>query len=174
MGERVTSLGMKVDINELLNKVKDRMPTRLHLAVYMEEKGFVSSVWEAFVKYLSVGKPAYVGRFKLSVEEAIEMIVSAGGVPVLAHPHFLPDEKWIEEFAQKGIRGIEVIYPKYTPEKIARYSRIAENLGLLKSGGSDCHGKYKRFTRIGGVIIPYRWVEDLKNERRRIFHAESI
>lgn len=174
MAEKVNSLGMKIDIDELILRVNERIATRLHLALYMLEKKQVNSIWEAFKKYLSPGKPAYVGRFKFSTKEAIRLIKEAEGLAVLAHPHSLSNKEWIKEFVDYGLDGIEVMYPGVSSQLVAYYADIAEKHGLFKCGGSDSHGSYKEFTGIGQVTIPYNWLEELKDAKRRLFHKRSI
>jgi len=174
MAEKISSLGMVIDMGEFSKTIEGKVPTRLHLALYMVKMRFVPNLWEAFKRYLSPGNPAYVGRFRFSVEEAIRLINNAGGVAVLAHPHFLPYKKWLGEFIAQGLGGIEVAYPKYTPRTICRYSLVAEEFGIVKCGGSDSHGNFKEFTDIGGVTIPYEWVQGVKDAARRAFHQENI
>ncbi|UCC94315.1 MAG: PHP domain-containing protein [Candidatus Omnitrophota bacterium] len=162
MADKLISLGVGVDKEELMARTKDAIPTRLHLALYLVEIGRVRSLWDAFRKYLSPGKPAYVARFKHTAREAIELIKDSGGLAFLAHPYFLADQSWIEKFVSFGLDGIEVNYPRFSPSRIAIYENMADKYGLLKSGGSDAHGSYKEFTEIGGVTVPYEWVEAMK------------
>lgn len=165
MVERLNSLGIKADKEELLSKVGNTIPTRLHLGLYLIEKGIVSSLQEAFKKYLSPHSPVYISRFKYSVKEAIALIKDCGGYAFIAHPHFLSEQSWINEFLLDGADGLEVVYPRLSSERSAYYKNIADKQGLLKSGGSDAHGSYKEFTQIGGVTIPYQWVEEMKQRR---------
>jgi hypothetical protein len=168
MADKLISLGIDIDKEEVISQLKGAIPTRLHLGLYLVKKGKVSSLWEAFKKYLSFGRPAYVSRFKYSVKEAISLIKEAGGLSFLAHPHFLPSPSWIEEFISFGIDGLEVVYPYLSKAKSSLYKNLADKYSLLKSGGSDAHGSYKEFTEIGGVTIPYRWVEEMKNSLMKI------
>jgi len=174
MVSKLESLGIKIDTQELIEKIKEAVPTRLHVALYMVQKNYVSSIWDAFKKYLSYGKPAYISGFRYSVREVIRIIKEAGGLAFLAHPHFLPDKNWIREFADFGLDGIEVVYPKYSQELILRYKKLADNYGLLKSGGSDCHGSYKEFTSIGQINIPYEWVQKMKDVKYQICHKKNF
>jgi hypothetical protein len=166
MAKKVNCLGGRIDIDELLSRINEKVATRLHLAFYMLETKQINSIWEAFRKYLSPGRPAYVARFKFSVKEAIAIIKEAEGLPFLAHPHFLPGEAWIKKIADWGLAGVEVVYPRYSSDLISHYTKIAEELGLLKSGGSDSHGSYKEFTSIGKIVVPYSWVEEMKNAKK--------
>ncbi len=162
MAEKLNSLGVAVDTEEMFSRIRDSIPTRLHLGLYLVGKGRVSSLREAFRKYLSPGRPAYRARFKYSVKEAVDLIKECGGLSVLAHPHMLSDQSWIDEFINVGIEGLEVVYHSMSQAKSRLYKSITEEKGLLKSGGSDAHGSYKEFTGIGAVSIPYAWVEEMK------------
>jgi len=165
MVEVLISLGLKLDSQELVSTVGQAIPTRLHLALYLMNKGIVSSLREAFQKYLSPGKPAYRARFKHSAEAAINLIKKYQGLSFLAHPHVLPKQSWVEEFISLGIDGLEVVYPSMSYNKRTIYSNMAKKFGLLKSGGSDAHGSYKQFTSIGKTTVSYDWVKEMKDRR---------
>jgi predicted metal-dependent phosphoesterase TrpH len=163
MMSKLEGIGVKVDKNEVFSKIKDNVPTRLHLGIHLLEKGIVKTLIDAFRKYLSPGKPAYVARFKYTAKEAVQLIKEAGGLAFLAHPHMLSDKSWIEKFVEIGIDGLEVVYPRFSEAKKLLYKETADKYGLLKSGGSDAHGSYKKFTNVGEVTIPYEWVEEMKS-----------
>lgn len=163
MVDKLNALGLKIDKEELFCDIGGTIPTRLHLALYLVRKKIVFTLVEAFKKYLSPGRPAYVGRFKFSVKEAIQLIKDSGGMAFLAHPHYLPQQCWIDEFASYGLDGLETIYPRLSEKRILFCLEKAKKLELLKSGGSDSHGSYKEFTEVGGVTIPYEWVEEMKS-----------
>lgn len=165
MIEQLNQIGLKLNSEDIFKKTKNAIPTRLHLALYLIEKGYAKSIGEVFTKYLSPGKPGYLAYFKYSVEEAIKLIQRYGGLAFLAHPIVLPDQSWIEEFASLGMDGIEVVYPRFSHAKTLLYKNMADKLGLLKSGGSDAHGSYRDFTKIGSVTIPYEWVTAMKEKK---------
>lgn len=168
MGEKLNSLGLGVDIEELFLKLKGAVPTRLHLALYLLEKGKVKTLRQAFQKYLSPGRPAYRGRFKYSVEEAIQLIKKFGGLSFIAHPHIISDQSWVEEFISLGVDGLETVYPTMSFAKSSLYKNMAIKFQLLQSGGSDAHGSYKEFVKVGKVNIAYAWVEDMKRRLGRV------
>ncbi|MCK4809370.1 MAG: PHP domain-containing protein [Candidatus Omnitrophica bacterium] len=174
MAKKVNSLGGRVDIDELVCQINQKVATRLHLALYMLEKKQVNSVWEAFKKYLSADKSAYVRKSSFSVREAITLIKQADGLAVLAHPHFLPSNGWFKKFVHWGLDGMEVIYPGFSPRVISYYTRLADSLGLFKSGGSDSHGTHKQSTPIGKITIPYSWVETMKDAKRPLLYKENL
>lgn len=127
-------------------------------------------------KMISIGGIAYVDReVELNLEESIELISSAGGVPILAHPGIYDVAnrmKFVEQCIKAGIKGIEIEYtyaknrPFYETEKAKwaqeffpnYYRKIAENYNLIKSGGSDYHGG-KKGIKMGDAKVPYNYLK---------------
>ena len=122
----------------------------------------VSSLREAFNKYLSPGKPAYRSSLKHSVKEAIDLIKECGGIAVLAHPHMITDQSWIEEFIGLGIEGLEIAYHSMSAGKASLYRNLVLKHKLVKTGGSDAHGTFKEHINVGDVVIPYEWVDEMR------------
>ena len=89
IAELLVGLGMPITIDEVDEEAGWGSVGRPHIAAVMMRKGYVSSVAEAFDLWLGAGKPAYVGRPRMSAEEAISLSIDSGAVPVLAHPHTL-------------------------------------------------------------------------------------
>jgi len=172
MAAKLNSLKVEVDSEELMSKVGQTIPTRLHLALYLLEKGKANSLREVFKKYLSPGCPAYVSRFKYSVKETIQLIKDCRGLSFLAHPHMIPDQSWVEEFISLGIDGLELVYPSMSAAKRSLYRNMAQKHSLLASGGSDAHGSYREFTEIGEATVPYEWVQAMK--QRRYTYAQKV
>ena len=168
MAKRANQIGLRVDIDKLLEKVKNKIATRLHLALYLLETNQVNSLQEAFRRFLSPKSPLYIAGFKFSVKEAITLIKEAEGVASLAHPHFLSSpEELIKKFCDWGLDALEVVYPRFTPSMVEYFIQLATKYRLLVTGGSDSHGSFKEFTHIGALEVPYLWVENLKNARER-------
>jgi len=127
------------------------------------EKGYVSSIPEAFQKYIGEGCPGYISHFKLSTYEAVDLITKSQGVAVLAHPAITNKDELIPSFVDAGLKGIEVYYPNQTKAVEDHYKGIARKYGLITTGGSDAHGDAKKNTFIGKARIDYQIVEQLKN-----------
>lgn len=107
--------------------------------------------------------PAYVPRRKLSVSKAIDLITASGGIPVLAHPVLVGNDDLIGVLIDMGLLGLEVVHSSHTPEQMMRYRQMAEELCLVPTGGSDCHGpKDHEEPLIGKYVIPDGWVGKLK------------
>ena len=152
--EKLNELGCELDWAEVQACSGEDLVGRAHFAQAMIDRDYVSSVEEAFDKYLAKGQPAYVDRYRLYPEEGIRMIREAGGVAVLAHPFsWLDDEAELEagvrELKAAGLAGIEALYSEYTPEQTVTLLRLAKRLGLLVTGGSDFHGLAKPDIALG-------------------------
>jgi predicted metal-dependent phosphoesterase TrpH len=173
----LNALGFNFSLREVRNEAGDCQLGRPHIASFMVKKGFVKSINEAFDKYLGKGKPAYVDKYRIDCASAIEIILGAGGIPVLAHPFLLkpisdkPFEELITTLKSMGLKGIEVYYPEHPPDFIAYYAGIAERYGLLMTGGTDFHGSIKPDIKIGlgkgDFFIPYVLYEKLIDEEIR-------
>ncbi|KPJ75784.1 MAG: hypothetical protein AMJ54_13950 [Deltaproteobacteria bacterium SG8_13] len=168
---RLRQLGLPVALEEVQQVVGDGQIGRPHIARVMVNKGYVRNINDAFDHYLSHGKPAYVEKYRISCRKAIEMILGAGGVPVLAHPYLLdlPDhdrlEGLVRELGEMGMQGIEVYYPEHPVEFIAQYERLAHKHHLLMTGGTDFHGglipQVQMGIGTGNFHVPYRLYEKL-------------
>lgn len=128
--------------------------TRAHFANALLNKGYVSTVSDAFHKYLSSGRPGYVSRAKVSPSECIRLIHAAGGVAVLAHPmlyglSFEDTVQLIKELKAIGLDGVEVIYPEHSKENIIDLFNVCLQNNLVPTGGSDFHGVNKPHLDIG-------------------------
>jgi hypothetical protein len=134
----------------------------------MLKTGKVKSFREIFDKYIGFLKSCYVSNVRFSPQEAIEFILKAGGVPVIAHPATMGKDDYIPELAGYGLRGIEVYHTDHKPAMVKHYEEMAKEHGLLMTGGSDCHGLGKGRVLIGTVRVPYDLVEKLKEESERI------
>jgi len=162
----LNKLGIDLSLNEVLHEVgEEGQLGRPHIARVMVKKGIAKSINDAFDRYLGVGKPAYVNKYRIESARAIEIIIGAGGIPVLAHPILLQTknntvlEELIVTLKGMGLKGIEVYYPEHSPGDMAFYTEIANRHGLLMTGGTDFHGSLKPDIQMGtgkgNMHIPY-------------------
>jgi hypothetical protein len=136
------------------------------------ELGLARDVNDAFARYVEKGQRYYIARTILPIERAVESIVEAGGVAVLAHPYQYNKKdpelrELIEHCMDHGLRGMECRYSGYGPERVACLEALAGEYGLLKTGGSDFHGQNKPCIRLGSGVdgelaVPYEWLERLR------------
>jgi predicted metal-dependent phosphoesterase TrpH len=146
--------GIDIDLGEV-ERLGRTLTGRPHFARLLIQKGYVSSFDEAFRRYLGESAPSYVERFAPYVEVAIQRVIDAGGLPVLAHPVRLgfrdleAEEKFISDLRDAGLRGIEVFHSDHRPSDVERYAALARKYKLAVSGGSDFHGEVKPQISLG-------------------------
>ena len=168
MVEALEGEGVTVDADEVFKLSGRGSVGRLHLAQVMLRTGRIRNLKEAFDKYIGFSKPCYVPNTKFSPTDAIELIIKAGGVPVLAHPHSMGKDEYIPEFVEYGLKGIEVYHTDHSGGVRSHYEELAGRYNLITTGGSDCHGMNKGRVLMGSVKVPYTVVERLKEESERI------
>lgn len=139
---------------------------RPHIARALVESGYAQSIQDAFSLYLMPGKPGYVPRPKLHPVAAVQAVVAAGGVPVLAHPGLMGDDDVIPDLVRAGLRGLEACYPEHSPRETDHYRHLAAEFGLIVTGGSDFHGEGDR-ALLGACTVPDEVVERLAAAARR-------
>ena len=163
MVTKLAGLGIQIDWQRVREIAGDGSIARPHIAQAMLEKGYISSIKEAFDKYITRDGPAYVGREKLTPADAVALIVRTQGLPVMAHPFTVPDpEAMIFEMKAAGLVGLEAYYNGYTTDEINRLVRLADRHGLIATGGSDYHGLGGiGEAMIGGVEVPMASAERL-------------
>lgn len=170
--EKLNELGFPITVEEVKRVAGGALLCRAHYARVLQDKGLVPSVKEAFDKYLANGRPAYCGKQAITAEEAIELIHAAGGIAFVAHLHLirLSDEElysFLRRLKAAGLDGIEGYYTEYTPEMQEKFQRMARELDLQISGGTDFHAKMKPHIAIGrgtgNLRIPYSVLENMKN-----------
>ncbi len=162
---KLKKLGVNLEPEAVFKISQKGSPGRLHIARAMVAEGLVSSIYEAFHKYIGDKGPAYVAGFRISPGEGIGLIKAVGGIPVLAHPYTIGDDEMIPRMVDLGLMGLEVYYSEHSPAQTSNYLKLAKKFGLLLTGGSDFHGAAKPNTKLGVVKIPYELVEKLKEAK---------
>lgn len=166
--DRLREIGRPVALEKVMHFARGDAVGRPHVAQALVEAGHVRSVFEAFDRLLARGAAAYVPRIHFTPAEAIAAISGAGGIPVLAHPGKLRNEGLINELVEHGLEGIEVYYPDHAPEQVRRLKKMAVEVGLLMSGGTDSHGpEWPKFVEIGSVHVPPEVWEKLRERGLR-------
>ena len=167
MCQKLKQLHMPIEPQEVFDLAEPGSVGRLHVARVLVDRGYVATTSEAFARFIGDRKPAYVAKFKMTPKEAIGWIRRVGGIPVLAHPYLLSANVLIEDLVRAGIMGIEAFYTEHTDFQKNEFVRMAENWGLLVTGGSDCHGEARHEIKIGRVRLPYSYVELLREAQCR-------
>ncbi|MBR5970676.1 MAG: PHP domain-containing protein [Lachnospiraceae bacterium] len=170
--EKLTAAGLPVTYEELEEANLGAVLTRAHIAKLLLAKGLIQTRQEAFDRYIGDDGPCFVPRKKVTPFEAVELILSAGGVPVLAHPMLYKLTKaqlteLAKELKAAGLVGIEAVYSTHTQEEERCVRAIAKETGLLVSGGSDFHGANKPGLDLGRGYGSLFVAESILEELRR-------
>ena len=140
--------------------------------IEMSGKGY--KIDEAFKKYIGKTGPCFIPRYKISIEEAADLIMSVGGVPVIAHPvqYRLSNSEYYELFNYAdliGIHGIEALYSENTFSDEVKFKDFARKLGMFITGGSDFHGKKKPAidmgTGKGNLMVPDTLLDNIRRTK---------
>lgn len=163
MVKNLTELGLELDFRDVLALAGDGAVGRGHVARALEKAGQTRTVKEAFEKYIGRDSAAYVEKYMYTPKDVINVIKKSGGVPVMAHPGLVGDDDLIEESIAYGLAGIEVVHSEHRPDQIDHYLKLAKDLGLVATGGSDCHGLDSgRGLMLGSVRVPDSVLIDLR------------
>lgn len=156
--ERLRALDLDVEAH--LPVVEGRIDSlgRPHIARALVAAGHADDVSDAFARYLAPDAPAYVRRQGIGPRAAIEAISAAGGIAALAHAPWAPDEAAvIDALVRWGLRGLEVHYHFWDDERVERMAGFADEVGLLRTGGSDYHGDTGNYADAqASVYVPDR------------------
>lgn len=172
--QRLNELGFDITLEEVRALAPNNFVGRAHFARVLMDKGYTQSVKEGFDKYMSAGQYAYCEKQRLTAEQAVKLIKKCGGLAFVAHPHLIKisDDELIELLKRLkgyGLDGVEGYYTDYTPEMQEKFQSMAEELGLLISGGTDFHAKMKPHisigTGLGNMKIPYEVLGKIKEKK---------
>jgi len=175
---KLQELGMDIEFPDVLAVMHEspkspanRVVGRMHIAEALRRKGYVHSTGEAFQRFLRDGGPAFVDKERLTPRQVIDPIRSAGGLAVLAHPvHMNYDNSaqlklMIRRLVDAGLQGLEVVHSDHSPFQSRTYLKLARDLGLAVTGGSDYHGQAKPHVRLGRPRVPVKLLGEKLSRR---------
>lgn len=162
--------GVDITVQEVERRGKT-LTGRVHFARVLVDKGYAANVEDAFRRFLGEDAPSFVERQSYTSEETVRIIRLGGGIPVVAHPVRLSLENEaergiLERLKKTGLVGLEIYHSEHSPRAQAHYRKIAEELDLLPTGGSDFHGQVKPGTELGRGVndnlrVPRAFLEGL-------------
>jgi predicted metal-dependent phosphoesterase TrpH len=148
------------------------MAGRPHFARILVEKGYAANSEDAVQRYIGETAPSYVERESQTTEEAIEIVRAGGGIPVVAHPVRLAlphaiERQVLQHLKDAGLLGLEVYHSEHSPNLQAHYLRLADELKLLPTGGSDFHGAVKPGVKLGtglrnNIRVPREFLDRMR------------
>jgi predicted metal-dependent phosphoesterase TrpH len=155
--EIITALradGVDVTMNEVLELSDGGAVGRSHIARALVRGGHSATVAEAFQRYIGRGQPYYRAKRASTPAQVIAAVRGLGAVPVMAHPGITCADALIPQMVACGLLGIEAYHADHSPEQRAHYARLADDLGLITTGGTDYHGPAAHNPELGSVEVP--------------------
>jgi len=154
--EKLAPLGVRIRTEDIEKWSGGKTIGRPHVARAIMETGAVATVKEAFDRFLGEGRPAYVPRYRLEAAEAVHLVRGAGGTTTVAHPGVSKLERpELVALQRAGVDGLEVYHVDHVPSQREKYLRIAEELDLVPTAGSDYHGpNVSPDRKLGDVTMP--------------------
>ncbi len=166
---RLAQHGVSLDQDEILRPAiadESRAVGRPWIARALVAAGHVATTSDAFDRWLSPGRPAFVARIGPSPAVVASCIHDAGGVASIAHPVLLERDEWLEEFARSGVDALEAFHSKHDETATARYLALAARLNLAVSGGSDYHADESHGPEeLGTICLPKKHYDQLEARR---------
>lgn len=164
MVAKLNEMGIPVRMSRVDELAGSDNLCRPHLARALIEVGVCATMNDAFNRYIGDGGPAFVAQERLTAKDAIALIKRAGGTATLAHPQVDGMEKYhLKILAQAGLSGVEVFHPDHNPSTREKYLRIAAELDLVPTAGSDYHGGESTPDRgLGTANLELRYFEALR------------
>jgi predicted metal-dependent phosphoesterase TrpH len=169
MMDKLAQHGIALDQDAILRPALDdqsRAVGRPWIARALVAAGRVATISEAFDRWLSRSRPAFVARVGPSPAGVTSCIHSAGGVASIAHPGLLDRDDWLDEFASDGADALEAFHSKHDERATAHYLTLSARLGLAVSGGSDYHADDSHGPeQLGAVSLPREHYDRLAARR---------
>lgn len=153
---KLQAKGLPIDEAAVMEITGGSAPGRIHLARVLHANGAVSTVQEAFDRWLKAGRSGFVAIPKVSCERAVEAIHAAGGLAFIAHPGLgAHTRKLLPHLLALPFDGIEVYHSRHNAALAVEFLALARERGLLVTGGSDCHGGANGPRLMGQTTLPY-------------------
>ncbi len=165
MTRELGALGYPIDFSAVLAEADGGSPGRPHVARALMRRGYVSSVEEAFERFIGDDGPAYVPKSKMDAPRGFELLRRFGAVPVLAHPALVDYRALLPDFLARGLEGLEVDHPKHGLSERADLRALCREHDLVPTGGSDFHAPGPPSRALGSHAVSGEIVENLRARR---------
>lgn len=185
MAAKLQEQGVNISYDEVVEKAGTKTIGRPHFAALLIEKGIVKTRQQAFDRYFAMGRPCYIERTGLELEDAVKAIKTSGGIPVQAHPLSMyvswgKIDNAMIDIQMRGVEGLEAWHPGTRVSEAYRLEELAKKLGMIATAGSDFHGeKVREDRKIGHTAGKSRiedrfWYEELKPALEKAHKGSSL
>ncbi len=163
--EKLDAVGVHLKVADIEKFSGGKTLGRPHVARAILETGIVASTKEAFDRFLGEGCPAFVGRFRLEMADAVKLVREAGGTTTVAHPGVSGIGRAdLRRLRDAGVAGLEVYHVDHNPSVREKYLRLAGEMDLVPTAGSDFHGE---------TVAPDRHLGDVTMSREDLERLEA-
>lgn len=172
MIEKLQALGIEIDLEDLAFQVSGGAVGRPHVARALIDAGVVDGFEEAFDRFLGRGRPAFVEKELPPLRAVADLVHAGGGLVLAAHMGDRAQEEPLRAFRADGLDGIEVRHPSHSPRLEKRLIKLARQLELGITGGSDWHGESNpglSHAPLGGMQVPVEWLEELECRKAKAY-----
>jgi hypothetical protein len=173
MVDKLRAMDVEIEWERVRAIAGDAAVGRPHVAQALLEKGHISSIAEAFDRFIGRNGPAYAEREKMTPVEVVAFLAKKNGMPILAHPADLDNlDEMLHELKAAGLVGMEAYYQHYDEGTIDRLLATARQHDLLATGGSDFHGfGDERERLLGDIPLPDEAIDAFLARAPKAFHA---
>jgi predicted metal-dependent phosphoesterase TrpH len=172
MVSNLNAMGVDLRFETVLKISGEAAIGRPHIAAAMLREELIYSFREAFDKFIGYDSPAYVEKLALEPRDVFQLILDAGGLPVLAHPGIMSVDERIPQFIRDGLAGIEVYHPEHSSAVRKHYLKYCQKYNLAYTGGSDFHSLTQIKNEIGLPRVPVIVMDRLREKYMEIFNRE--
>ena len=165
---KLNEQGLSLRFEAVLEAANGSAIGRPHIAEAMVKQGLVGSIDDAFRKHIGDHCPAYIPKTMIRPEEAIALIHRAGGLTVLAHPFINDMHRLVPSLVKQGLDGLEVFHYSHNRQQVQELKRLAARHNLLRTGGSDFHGRQEHEGEIGAYQVPVEYLTTMKERALKI------
>jgi len=171
MVEKLQRMGVEIDLEDLAFQVGEGAVGRPHVARALVDAGVVNDFEEAFARFLGRGRPAFVDKPLPQLREVTDLVHGVRGLVVAAHLGERGQGPLLRAFQADGLDGVEVRHPSHSKPTQNRLLKLARQLDLAISGGSDWHGEDDLDTHapLGGMEVPSEWLDALEQRREQAY-----
>lgn len=171
--ENLNKQGIDLQFQTVLDIAKGGAIGRPHIANALMQEELTYSFKEAFDKFIGYKSPAYVEKLKITPKEVFDLVLNAGGIPILAHPGVTKVDERIKGFIRDGLKGLELYHSDHNAARKRYYRDYCRKNDIIYTGGSDFHGHAQSRVQIGIPRVPYSVVEKLYELREKIHGKRS-
>jgi predicted metal-dependent phosphoesterase TrpH len=177
MIRRLGHSGVAITEQQVSDIAKGGSWGRPHVARAIVATGAASSVQEAFDRFIGFGRPGFVGKELPTVQSVTALVRTAGGVTSAAHLKDRGVRPVLLELKKAGVDAVEVMHPSHDDFAVRRIGRLADELGLLQSGGTDWHGEKavdRAHAPLGHLPVPGEWLAALQGLHASRTRQEAV